>query len=285
MQLIHEQLRQMGLNCDRFDVLQDKDGILVARVFCGKGSYILKSFQNPVHRREIENYRLLQSLRIPTIRVIDATDSALLLEDLNYSPIYRLGCKEDMNNLPIAEKLAVWYRQLHQIGYDYAVKHADCLYDETDYFTSENIARIAQQTATENLPAWELLQQNFGQFARMLGNARKTLTYNDFYYTNMVVARDGSAAFMFDYNLLGKGMVVSDLRNVTYSLSPAAKDAFLAAYGSFDPLEEMLDDVVSPVVTLWLACQRQSFPNWAVDALQEVKTALPAKIDRLLEMV
>ena len=111
----------------------------------------------------------------------------------------------------------------------------------------------------------------------MLGNARKTLTYNDFYYTNMVVARDGSAAFMFDYNLLGKGMVVSDLRNVTYSLSPAAKDAFLAAYGPFDPLEEMLDDVVSPVVTLWLACQRQSFPNWAVDALQEVETALPAK--------
>ena len=285
MQLIYDQLRQMGLSCDRFDILQDKDGIVVTRVFCGKGSYILKSFQNPVHRREIENYRLLQSLRIPTIRVIDATDSALLLEDLNYSPTYRLGCKEDMDSPPIAEKLAVWYRQLHQIGYDYAIKHADCLYDESDYFTSENIARIVQQTATENLPAWELLQQNFQQIARMLANARKTLTYNDFYYTNMVVARDGSAAFMFDYNLLGKGMVVSDLRNVTYSLSPAAKEAFLAAYDPFDPLEEMLDDVVSPVVTLWLACQRQSFPNWAVDALQEVETALPAKIRRLLEMV
>ena len=68
-----------------------RTAIVVTRVFCGKGSYILKSFQNPVHRREIENYRLLQSLRIPTIRVIDATDSALLLEDLNYSPYLPAG--------------------------------------------------------------------------------------------------------------------------------------------------------------------------------------------------
>ena len=41
MQIIDDQLRQMGLCCDRFAVLQDKDGITVARVFCGKDSYIL----------------------------------------------------------------------------------------------------------------------------------------------------------------------------------------------------------------------------------------------------
>ena len=35
----------------------------------------------------------------------------------------------------------------------------------------------------------------------------RTLTYNDFYYTNMMVAKDKSSALMFDYNLLGKGYV------------------------------------------------------------------------------
>lgn len=285
MQIIADQLRQMGLCCDRFAVLQDKDGITVARVFCGKDSYILKSFQNPVHCREIENYHLLQSLHIPTIQVIAQTRSALLLEDLECSPEWRLGRKEDMDDSRIAEKLAGWYRQLHQRGYDYAAEHADNLYDESDFFTLENIALVAAKTETENWTSWKLLQQHFHDITQTFTKIRKTLAYNDFYYTNMVVARDGSSAFMFDYNLLGKGMAVSDLRNVTYSLSPAAQDAFLSAYGSFDQTEALLDDIIAPVVTLFLACQRQIFPGWAEEALQEVKTTLPDKIRRLLENI
>ena len=283
MQIIDDQLRQMGLCCDRFAVLQDKDGITVARVFCGEDSYILKSFQNPVHCREIENYHLLQSLHIPTIQVINETRSALLLEDLDCSPEWRLGRKEDMDDPRIAEKLAGWYRQLHQRGYDYAAEHADNLYDESDFFTLENIALIAGKTETENWVSWKLLQQHFHDITQRLAKVRKTLTYNDFYYTNLAVARDYSAALMFDYNLLGKGTAVSDLRNVTYPLSPAAKDAFLSAYGTLNQTEALLDDITAPVVTLYFACQRPKFPEWAKEALCQIKNELPNKIFQLLE--
>ena len=285
MQPIYNQLSQMGLTCDQISILQDKDGITVARVSCGTDSYILKYFQKPEHRREIANYHLLHSLGIPTIKVLAATDSALLLEDLACSPVYRLGNKEDMDHPAVAGKLAEWYRALHQRGYDYVAEHGNSLYDESDFFTLENIAMIAGKTETEDWTSWKLLQQHFHDITQTFTKIRKTLAYNDFYYTNMVVARDGSSAFMFDYNLLGKGMAVSDLRNVTYSLSPAAQDAFLSAYGSFDQTEALLDDIIAPVVTLFLACQRQIFPGWAEEALQEVKTTLPDKIRRLLESI
>ena len=283
MQFLHDQLSQMGITGDSISVLQDKDGITVSRIFSGTGSYILKSFQKPEHRREIVNYQLLRSFGIPTINVLAATDSALLLEDLDCSPVYRLGRKEDMDNPAVAGKLAEWYRVLHQRGYDYVAEHRNSLYDESDFFTLENIMLIASKTETENWSSWKLLQQHFHDIAQKLSKVRKTLTYNDFYYTNLAVARDNSFALMFDYNLLGKGMVVSDLRNVTYSLSPAAKEAFLTAYGSFNQTEALLDDIISPVVTLYLACQRPKFPEWAKEALCQIKNDLSDKIFQLLE--
>ncbi len=283
MNLIDSQLRQMGLTRDHMTILQDKDGITVARVFCGTDSYILKSFQKPEHRREIANYHLLHSLGIPTIKVLAATDSALLLEDLGCSPVYRLGNKEDMDHPAVAGKLAEWYHALHQGGYDYVAEHGNSLYDESDFFTLENIALIAGKTKTEDWPSWKLLQQHFHDITQKLASARKTLTYNDFYYTNMAVARDNSSALMFDYNLLGKGMAISDLRNVTYPLSPAAKNAFLSAYGALNQTEALLDDITAPVVTLYFACQRPKFPEWAKGTLCQIKNDLPDKIFQLLE--
>ena len=100
-------------------------------------------------------------------------------------------------------------------------------------------------------------------------------------YTNMVVAQDKSSALMFDYNLLGKGYAYADVRNVLSSLSEKAGKAFLDAYGEFDPIEKALDDVVSVVVTLFLACQYDKFPRWAKSLLDEVDTTFATKIENL----
>lgn len=79
------------------------------------------------------------------------------------------------------------------------------MYDEADFFTIENIACIKEKTGTQDAPAWRLLESHYAAFSHLLSKVRRTLTYNDFYYTNMVVAQDKSSALMFDYNLLGKG--------------------------------------------------------------------------------
>ena len=156
------------------------------------------------------------------------------------------------------------------------------MYDEADFFTTENIACIKEKTGTQDTLAWVLLEQNFSAIDDLLLKVRRTLTYNDFYYTNMVVAKDKSSALMFDYNLLGKGYAYTDVRNVLSSLSEEAGKAFLNEYGTFDPIEKALDDVVSVVVTLYLACQRDEFPWWAQALLDELDTTFIEKIEYLL---
>ena len=281
MSIIRDELNKLGIVCDSFSILQDKDGVTVARIVSGKKSYVVKCFQKDEHKREMDNYRLLASLAIPTIRVIASTDSALLLEDMDCSLTYRLGIEEDMSDLVVARRIAVWYKQLHSQGYGYVCQHGESMYDEADYFTLENIVSIKEKTGTQDAPAWLLLEQNYSAINDLLRKARRTITYNDFYYTNMVVAKDKSSALMFDYNLLGKGYAYTDVRNVLSSLSEKAGKAFLDEYGEYDPVEKALDDVVSVVVTLHLACQRDVFPWWAQSLLDELDTTFIKKIENM----
>lgn len=285
MDIIHHELNKMGIVCQFVSVLQDKDGVIVARVASGEKSYVVKCFQKDEYKREIENYRLLETLGVPTIQVISSTDSALLLEDLTCSSVFRLGVREDMSDLEVARRIAVWYKQLHSRGYAYVCQRGASMYDEADFFTIENIACIKEKTETQDAPAWRLLERHYAAFSHLLSKVRRTLTYNDFYYTNMVVAQDKSSALMFDYNLLGKGYAYSDVRNVLSSLSEEAGKAFLDAYGEFDPTEKALDDVVSVVITLFLTCQCDKLPRWANALLDELDTSFVAKIEYLRNML
>ena len=285
MNIIHEELNKLGIACDSFSILQDKDGVTVARIVSGEKSYVVKCFQKDEHKREIGNYQLLVSLGVPTIRVIASTDSALLLEDMDRSPTYRLGIGEDMSDLEVAHRIALWYKLLHSRGYGYICQCGESMYDEADFFTLENIACIKEKTGTQDAPAWLLLEQNYSAINDLLRKTRRTITYNDFYYTNMVVAKDKSSALMFDYNLLGKGYAYTDVRNVLSSLSEEAGKAFLDEYGMFDPVEKALDDVVSVVVTLHLACQRDVFPWWAQSLLDELDSTFIEKMECLRRLL
>lgn len=285
MCIIHNELNKLGIAYDSFSILQNKDGVTVARIASNDKSYVLKCFQKNEHKREIENYRLLSLLGIPTIRVIASTSSALLLEDIDCSATYRLGIEKDMSDSAVARRIAVWYKQLHSHGYDYVSQHGESMYDEANYFTLENIACIKEKTETHDVLAWALLEQNYAAINDLLHKTRRTLTYNDFYFTNMVVAQDKSSALMFDYNLLGKGYAYADVRNVLSSLSEEAGHAFLDEYGTFDPVERALDDVVSVVITLYLACQRDVFPRWAQTLLNGIDTAFIEKIAYLQKLL
>lgn len=105
-----------------------------------------------------------------------------------------------------------------------------------------------------------------------------TLTYNDFFWTNMTVRRDGTAAMMFDYNLMGAGWRLSDMNNVTWSLAGPAKHAFEEEYAAlyrarhgnrWEPgSQKMLNDLVSMLVTLVFALRRDAFPSWAESSLR-----------------
>lgn len=283
MTAVENVLADLGVQNASLAEIRSKDGVSVYRATVEHTSYILKYFARQADRREIGNYQILQTLRVPTIAVVAHTDSALLLEDIAQSAVLRLAAEEDMRDPEIAVRLAQWYKQLHTAGKAYVAVNAAAMYDETDAITPENMRHAARRTHTENHPVWALLRENFAAVQARILALERTLTYNDFYYTNMIVAKDRSAALMFDYNLLGKGYAYADLRNVTSSLGSAAGDAFVQAYGGYDPAEALVDAVASPLTTLHFACQRSAFPGWAAQELEQVKDGtLEHAIRRLL---
>ncbi|MCL2426763.1 MAG: hypothetical protein FWD05_10570 [Oscillospiraceae bacterium] len=273
----------MGIAHNTLALLREKDGISVWQIKSENNSYVMKCFDKPEHRREILNYQVLINLDVPTLKVIAHTDYSIVLSDIEQSE-YRLGTAEDMNDPKIAKLLATWYKTLHENGRKYTGIHL--LYDECDFLTLENIFKIKENTKTDDLHVWEVIEENFNMLKSSVMKLPRTLTYNDFYYTNLAVARDNSSALLYDYNLLGKGYVYSDIRNVCSSIGEDAKTAFLSAYGELSKQEKDIDDVVSPLINLHFACQHDNFPSWAMESLEQVKDGrlLKAVLDLLENM-
>lgn len=285
MNCIENALYKMGMVGLPYSLLQHKDGVVVARVYNGENRYVIKCFEKESFCREIANYQMLCDIGVPTLTVLQATDTALLLEDITAGEVYRLGVPGDLEDREVAVLIARWYKALHRQGQAYVREKGAALYDESMYFTLENMHAIKHKTGTESLPVWAYLEKHFAAIERQLSRVQKTLTYNDFYYTNLAVEKNRSSALLFDYNLLGKGYVYADIRNVCSSLRAEAGAAFLEAYGAFDKTEIALDDVVSVITTLYFACQRASFPSWAQAAIDTLQTNYMQKIDALFNQI
>lgn len=263
-------LDQMGIMSDHVEQIWEKDGVSVFRVQSKGKSYVLKYFEKPEYRREVGNYLLLQKLGVPTILLIAFTEEAILMEDLKESERYRLAVPGDVESTHTMQNVARWYKTLHQKGRRFIAKWGAKMYSELDCLTRENLRFIGQKTGTAGEMVWHFLDKHYSDLLQKLSEVPKTLTYNDFYYTNLAVARDGTSALMFDYNLLGQGMAASDVRNVTDALSEKAKTAFLEEYGPIDPKEVLLDQVTATLTALYTACLREDLPCWAEKELERV---------------
>jgi hypothetical protein len=279
----HDELQKMGIHSHHVQKMTDKDGIAVFQVSSEQHCYVLKVFDEPDNRREIRNHQILQALGVPTISVLASTEYALLFNDLTVSATFRLGRETDLADVAVARLIAKWYKALHTKGADFVPQAEEPLYDETDALTIDNMQTLQTRSHTEDNPFWPLLFARFASFRALLDALPRTLTYNDFYWTNLAVAKDGSEALMFDFNLLGKGYVYGDIRNVTSSLTVEAGKAFLAAYGSLDRSQRAIDEIVSDLFVLHTAYRRKTFPTWANNAVQRLQNGtLLARLTQLL---
>lgn len=262
MNPLEVQLNRMGVKFNFIEPIRGKDGIFIARIWTPESSVFLKYFEREADRREIQNYQILQSLGIPTLNILAYTDSALLMEDIEESH-NRKGIPSDLSDPTVARLVAAWYRKLHDQGRSYP--ELSTLYDENDYFNYENLITVKAKTYQENHPVWPLLRTHYRELMSIIKQLPRTLTYNDFYFTNLAVDRQKKSAFLYDYNLLGQSYAYADIRNVCSSLeTDEARQAFLEAYGPFDPRECLVDQILSPLITLIIAYQRfDRRPAWA----------------------
>ena len=279
-----EEFEKFGIKADSFEKIREKDGIALIKIKSGEKSFVLKYFENVDFLREIRIYQILNEIGIETIKIAAATEKALLMEDISDSKTLRLGKEEDMSDPKVAKALAKWYKELHKKGYDYISEHSENLYSENAVITRENLTFIKSATKTENLSVWEIVEDNFEKIKSAIESEKYTFNYNDFYYTNLVVAKDKTKAFMFDYNLFGKGTAASDINNVCWSLSEEAKIAFLSEYGEIDEREKIIEEAAMVLVSLFFACKREEFPDWGTELLEELKSGYIKKIEALLAL-
>lgn len=266
------QLTEMGVRNPVCSLIRTKAGISLYRVESEGKKLILKVFENQEDAREIDNYLMLSKLKIPTLPLLGYTQNAILLPDVESSDEYRLGKGSDLHDPKVARAIAKWYRILHEMGYAYLSGSKIPMYDESDMITTGNMEEIAEKTGTGENMLWQVITDNYSTIRSRIDALPRTLTYNDFYWTNLIVSKTGEYAFMFDYNLLGKGTAYGDIRNVTSSLSHEAAEAFIQEYGdNITEEQKNADAFLAPLVNLVNACRRDTFPSWAKDSLEELK--------------
>lgn len=269
--IIDEIRAAAGGGAENLSLIREKGGVHVYRCVYEGQSAVVKYFENGGDRREIGNYRTLCEIDIPTMKVLSVGEKHIVMEDIDTSDTWRLGAEEDMKNPHVLRALAGWYFLLHEGGKGH--KRLREMWSENDGLDAAAIEIIREKLAgTEELCGF--VSAHMGAIRRMLAERENTVTYNDFYYTNLLVSRDGSAAMMFDYNLTGRGYRYADFRNIRSSVSEEAFSAFEEAYAALylekygqafvqDGTERRLDDFLSPLMGLVSALRREKFPAWA----------------------
>ena len=278
-----DEFERLGIKTEKIEKMREKDGIALLKIKTKEKSFVFKYFYNKDYRREIKIYDILKDLGIETIEVFAKTEKSILMEDISESREYRLGTEADMSDKETAKAIAKWYKKLHAAGYEYLKIHSEDFYSENAVITRENLAFIKDKTKTDKLPVWKIINDNFPLIKKEIESMKKTFNYNDFYYMNLVVSKDKSKAFMFDYNLFGKGPAYSDINNVCWSLSEEAKEAFLDEYGKIDEHEKFVAETAMVLSSLFFACKREEFPDWGRELLEELKTGFDEKIKKLVQ--
>lgn len=276
---IGQELLAYNLINPKVQLIREKDGIGVYRIDSEGRYYVLKYFYAEEFRREIDNYKILQSLHIPTIHMYASTQNSILLEDINQSKVFRLGRKEDFENPSIIKALAHWYKRLHKNGESYA--NANLLYSQWETLTETNLDKIAAKFDLAKNTSYLAFMDTYPTIKEKMNAVKKTLIYQDFYYTNMVVSKDESIALMFDYNLLGKGSYITDILNVTYWFSNENKRLFIEEYGGIDQQLVHLEKTIAPFITLIIAMERKVYPPWAQEARNTVVYEMPIYLKTL----
>ena len=272
-------MRGTGGRAQALELIREKTGVYVYRCLFEGRHAVVKYFENKCDRREIANYRLLKDMNVPTINVLSFGGSWIAMEDIAFSDEWRMGEKADMENPFVLRALAKWYFALHEGGEGRGELRE--MWSESDELTASAI-----ETIREKVPGAEALcafaSGHLELLRAMLTECENTLTYNDFYYTNLIVRRDQTAAMMFDYNLMGRGCRYADFRNIASSVSEEAFRAFEEEYGRLhrekrgkeflvNEAERKLDAFLSPLLGLVNALGRDQLPKWAESMKKEAQ--------------
>ena len=286
-----DDLGALGLvHGEGWELLSRRHGHRIYRVRQGGRTMILKWLGDSPQRTEVCAYTLLERLGVPTPRVHARLPHALLLEDLDADPRWRLAREVDANEPAVGCAVAAWYEALHAAGdrLRVGVGFPDFLRRESDALTPVSVLAIGHRLGLADLAVMQRAAETIPDLVAAQRALPETLNYNDFHWTNLALTRSGipPKALVFDYGLLGVGPRYSDLRNVASSLGSRAADAFLAVSGPVDPHQVLLDAPLATLYALHIATTRAHLPGWAARLVAQVQDGTLAKqLDRAIAAI
>jgi hypothetical protein len=257
-------------------VLRATDAHTLYRLAGRDHSYIIKAFHSPSHCIEPKVYELLNRYGVPTLPVYEISDRAIVMEDIQSSPAWRLADPCDMEQPATGEALAEWYLTLHRAGQK-AFKDPDwARYEVSPWvmaITPGSLARAGAVFKLENMPAWQAAKERAPAWIEKYLALSQTFNYNDFAVENLALARGTEhplQAIVFDYDCFATGVAYSDWRNVMASLQGAARIAFQTGYGQISVEEQSIDEPLAVLYGLGVASQREKIPSWASPLVESV---------------
>lgn len=288
-------LRTLGIDpkkVRRIELIHQEHGSRLYRVHWNTKSSILKLFKDATEATEIQSYKLLQRLKVPTLALHGWAQKALLLEDLATSPSWRLAKEDDLTRPETGVAIAKWYRRLHSAGRKLLGgkdRTPSFLRREVDELNSYTTKEIAKKLGLAHDSVWKLAVENIEKIKKGMRSLTETLNYNDFYWTNLALSRSEGGnlrAIVFDYHLFGIGLAYSDCRNVTGSLKGEARSTFWETYGRVDEREKLLDEATAVLYALFTASRLPTFPEWAQGCLHKANSGeLERSLRRALEVI
>jgi hypothetical protein len=271
------------------DVLRVRPTHMVYRLSAGERRWILKTFDTTQPAREVEVYRLLTRLGVPVLPVVALDDAYLVIENLEYSPFWRLANDEDMRRAEVGRAVADWYRILHQAGAEYLGEmggQVDFLTGWVDRLNQQALWQAGLQVEIGDVPAWQMAIRHLDRLKAIYHSYPQTFNYSDFAAENLALSREKGQpqrAVVFDYDCFSTGSAYGDYRNVVYSLEGPARDTFREAFGPVDPREETLDTVLSTLEGIQEAVKQEKFPGWARPLIPFVRSEeFAGAVERLL---
>lgn len=267
----------MDLQIQNGQVIHEKHGNVLYRIKDDGKNYILKIFAQDNDTSEIDCYSLLKELNVPILEVMGFTDHLLYMEDILENPSLRLGEACDLEKEEVGRAIAVWYKTLHSKGKEFLKKNNNPIFlkREVEMINSEILEQLGKRFKVLDNKGWKLAIDNINELKNLGKDIEETILYNDFNWTNLCIEINNdkiTGAFMFDYHLMSRGLAYSDVRNVLWMLEGRAKEAFIKEYGQINNKEKEIDEIISTIITLIGAAEREIFPSWGQDVIMEIES-------------
>jgi hypothetical protein len=261
---------------ERIVLLRTSNSHSLYRLNSQNKGYILKWYVSSAQSLESKIYHLLDEYYVPTLPAYENNGRALVLEDLQSSPSWRLADQSDMAHMETGMAVAEWYLQLHRAGRE-ALKEDHwrqlSINPWVEDISPASLEKAAKVFRIEAEPAWKTATTHTQALKTKYLSLPQTFNYNDFAAENLALSRAKEQplqVIVFDYDWFATGTAYSDWRNVMASLRDAARIGFQEVYGPIALEEKLLDAPLATLYGLVVASQRDKIPSWAIPLADSV---------------